>query len=87
VREFYITVHAFRRSLVAGQHLSRRGYNVCRRTTDGGPYQRINSTLITSLSYTDSSVGSSTTYYYVSTAVDFPGVESEYSNQATAVIP
>jgi len=64
------------------------GYNVYRGTTSGGPYTKINSSLITTLSYTDSSVTSGNTYYYVCTAVDLQGVESiYYSNQATAQIP
>lgn len=63
------------------------GYNVYRGTTDGGPYTKINSSLITSLSYTDTAVTSGNTYYYVSTSVDSLGVESTYSNQATAQIP
>ena len=63
------------------------GYNIYRGTTDGGPYVRINTTLVTPLNYTDSSVASSTIYYYVTTAVDPAGVESEYSNQASAKIP
>ena len=63
------------------------GYNMYRSTTDGGPYVRINATLVTPLNYTDSSVASSTIFYYVTTAVDPTGVESEYSNQGTAKIP
>jgi fibronectin type 3 domain-containing protein len=62
------------------------GYNVYRSTINGGPYVKINSTLVNPLTYTDSSVASFTTYYYVTTAVDPAGVESEYSNQATAEI-
>jgi len=62
------------------------GYNVYRSTTNGGPYVKINATLVTPLTYTDSSVAGSTTYYYVTTAVDPAGVESEYSNQASANI-
>jgi hypothetical protein len=63
------------------------GYNVYRGTTNGGPYTKLNSSLITSLSYTDNTVSSGETYYYVSTSVNSSGVESSYSNQATAVIP
>jgi hypothetical protein len=63
------------------------GYNVYRGTTNGGPYTKLNSSLITSLSYTDNTVGSGETYYYVSTSVNSSGVESSYSNQATALIP
>jgi hypothetical protein len=62
------------------------GYNIYRSTIDGGQYVRINATLVISLNYTDSSVASSTIYYYVATAVDTAGVESEYSNQASAQI-
>ena len=63
------------------------GYNVYRGTTNGGPYTKLNSSLITSLSYTDNTVSSGETYYYVSSAVNSAGVESGYSNQAAAVIP
>jgi hypothetical protein len=63
------------------------GYNVYRGTVSGGPYAKINSTLVTPLSYTDSTVQSGTTYYYVTTAVDSSGTESVFSNQVSAVIP
>ena len=63
------------------------GYNVYRGTVSGGPYAKINATLVTPLSYTDSTVQSGTTYYYVTTAVDSRGTESVFSNQVSAVIP
>ena len=63
------------------------GYNVYRSTTNGSGYVKINSSLVAGVSYTDSAVQSSTTYYYVTAAVDSEGNESAYSNQATAVIP
>jgi len=63
------------------------GYNVYRSTTNGSSYVKLNSSLVSGLSYTDSNVQSATTYYYVATAVDGSGNESTYSNQATAVIP
>jgi fibronectin type 3 domain-containing protein len=63
------------------------GYNVYRSTMNGAGYVKINSTLVSLLAYTDTSVQNSTTYYYVTTAVDSTGVESGFSNQATAVIP
>jgi Carboxypeptidase regulatory-like domain len=63
------------------------GYNVYRGTANGGPYTKLNSSLITSVSFTDNTVTSGSTYYYVSTSVNSSGVESGYSNQATAVIP
>jgi hypothetical protein len=63
------------------------GYNVYRGTVSGGPYTKLNSSTNASTSYTDSTVQSGTTYYYVTTAVDDSGEESANSNQATAVIP
>jgi hypothetical protein len=63
------------------------GYNVYRGTSNGGPYSKINPAFVTLFTYTDSSVSSGNTYYYVTTAVDSTGVESAYSNQASAKIP
>ncbi len=63
------------------------GYNVYRGTASGGPYTQINPSLVAALDYTDSTVQDSTTYYYVTTAVDSGGNESIYSNEAPAVVP
>jgi hypothetical protein len=63
------------------------GYNVYRGTVSGGPYTKINSALVTALAYTDSTVQSGTTYYYVTTAVDSGGSESVHSNEVSAPIP
>ena len=63
------------------------GYNIYRGTTSGGPYTIINSSLDSTTAYTDSTVVSGSTYYYVATAVNSSSQESGYSNQATAVIP
>ncbi|MGA7637731.1 MAG: choice-of-anchor D domain-containing protein [Candidatus Acidiferrales bacterium] len=64
------------------------GYNVYRGTTPNGPYStKLNTSLVTTEQYTDSTVVSGQTYYYVVTAVDSNNVESVDSNQATAVIP
>ena len=63
------------------------GYNVYRSTTSGSGFVKINSALLTGLTYSDSNVVSATTYYYVATAVDSNGNESAYSNQVSAVIP
>jgi hypothetical protein len=63
------------------------GYNVYRSNTSGGGYGKINSQLVASLNFTDTSVQSGTTYYYVTTAVDASGNESEYSNESAAIIP
>ena len=63
------------------------GYNVYRSTVSGSGYSKINSSLVGSLNYSDASVQSSQTYYYVTTAVDGSGNESSYSNEAQAIIP
>ena len=63
------------------------GYNVYRGSTSGGPYTKLNSSLDASTTFTDSSVLSGQTYYFVVTAVDSNNVESAYSNEVTATIP
>jgi hypothetical protein len=63
------------------------GYNVYRGSQSGGPYTLVNSSVITGSSFTDSTVVSGSTYFYVTTAVDGSLVESTYSNEAQAVIP
>jgi hypothetical protein len=62
------------------------GYNVYRQVNGTG-YVKIGSTVAPVVAYTDTSVQNGTTYIYVTTAVDSTGVESDYSNPATAVIP
>ena len=61
------------------------GYNVYRASISGGPYSRISSAASTY--YTDATVQSGQTYYYVTTAVDSSGVESGYSNQVAVQVP
>jgi hypothetical protein len=61
-------------------------YNVYRGTVSGGPYTKLGSGVASTL-YTDSTMISGKTYYYVTTAVNNAGQESTYSNQTTAVIP
>lgn len=63
------------------------GYNVYRSTVSGGFYSQINGTLVAGTNYTDSTVQNTTTYFYVTTAVDSTGNESIYSNEAQAMIP
>jgi fibronectin type 3 domain-containing protein len=64
------------------------GYYVYRSTTSGSGYTKLNSGSVASTTtYSDSTVQSGTTYYYVVTAVDGSGTESSYSNQASAIIP
>jgi fibronectin type 3 domain-containing protein len=63
------------------------GYYVYRGTQSGGPYTQITATAVTGTTYTDSSVSSGTTYYYVLTAVGSTGQQSAYSNQTVTSIP
>jgi len=63
------------------------GYNVYRSTVSGSGYARVNSSQVTTLVYTDSTVLNATTYFYVTTAVDASGVESTFSNEVSAAIP
>ena len=63
------------------------GYNVYRGSAGGGPYEMINTALDASTNYTDYTVVSGSTYYYVTTEVNAQGDESAYSNLAKAVIP
>jgi hypothetical protein len=74
------------------------GYNLYRSTTPGGPYTKVNTSLITGRQYDDTSVSSTmaqnninssssaasgTTYYYVVTSVDAQGDESVHSQETS----
>jgi hypothetical protein len=63
------------------------GYNAYRSSTSNGPYAKLNSSLVSSTTYSDQTVQSGSTYYYVTTAVDNQGKESVYSNQSVATVP
>lgn len=63
------------------------GYNIYRSSVSGGPFTRLNPSPIPGTTYWDVTVESGLTYYYVSTAVDYTGAESAYSNEAVATIP
>lgn len=64
-------------------------YNVFRATSSTGPFTTpLNSSPITGLTYTDTSVVAGTTYYYVATAVATGGVQSaDSSPPVQAAIP
>ncbi len=47
----------------------------------------LNSSVVPSTDYTDSSVAAGQTYFYVLTSVDSQGLESVQSSQVKAVIP
>lgn len=59
------------------------GYNVYRSTTSGSNFSKLNASLATSSSYTDTTIANSTTYYYRTTAVDNSGNESSNSSQVS----
>ena len=65
------------------------GYNIYRGTTSlSGPYPTlVNSALITTTTFIDTSVVAGQTYYYVATAVNTGSVSSADSAPTTAVIP
>jgi fibronectin type 3 domain-containing protein len=60
-------------------------FNIFRSTVSGGPYAQVNSSLTPS--FTDTSVTSGQTYYYVVTEADSSGAQSIYSNEAAAPVP
>ena len=61
-------------------------YSVYRSSTSGSSYA-LSASAIGGVSFSDQGVEPATTYYYVVTAVDDQGRESEYSAQVSAVIP
>jgi hypothetical protein len=63
------------------------GYNVYRSAVSGGPYTKVNSVLDPAIQYTDSTVQSGLTYFFVVTSVDSSNVESTFSNEVSATIP
>ena len=63
------------------------GYYMYRGTQSGGPYSRLNSSPQAATDYSDDTVASGQTYYYVVTSVDSASAESSYSNQAKVVVP
>jgi len=63
------------------------GYNVYRGTTTGGPYTKLNSSIVAGLTFTDSTVVAGHTYFYVVTAQDGTGTESVFSVEVSGTIP
>jgi O-glycosyl hydrolase len=60
------------------------GYNVYRSTTSGVDYNKLNSSLLSSSTYTDTNVVNGTTYFYIVTAVDTASNESDGSDEVSA---
>ena len=70
-----------------GSTSSVSGYNVYRSTSSTGTYARMNSSLVASTAFKDTSVASGTTYFYATTAVNSKGQESSYSNKVQVAVP
>jgi hypothetical protein len=91
-----ITVALQASGVPAGDHLATLSWNASPsgvagyfvyRSTNGGPYTKLNTTEDTNLNYTDSALVAGQTYSWVVTAVTSDNIESGYSNQATATVP
>ena len=54
------------------------GYNIYRTTKSKGPYSKINTSPHSNSTFTDSSFQSGETYFYVTTALNKNGKESQY---------
>src|SRR6266516_3073205 len=63
-----------------------KSYNVYRSTTSGGQYAKIASG-VPEPRYSDTTVNSGKTYYYVVTSVDAAGHESGFSAEIKATVP
>ena len=63
------------------------GFNVYRSTVSGGPYTKIDASIIPSPSYSDANLVAGQKYFYVATEVDPTGAESPYSSEVSATIP
>jgi hypothetical protein len=63
------------------------GYFVYRSSQPSGPYAKLNPQASPENSYTDSSIVSGQTYFYVVTSVNSENIESAYSGQASVTVP
>lgn len=63
------------------------GYHVYRGGGSGGPYTKVDSSLIGGLTWTDDTVTAGQAYFYVVIAVDTSGVESVFSNEIGITAP
>jgi len=83
-----VTTNSVSMSWAASTSPNISGYNVYRGATAAGTFSKMNSTLISGTSYTDTTVQPGQTYYYVVTAVNSSNSESQYSSPAAqSVIP
>ena len=63
------------------------GYNIHRGIASGGPYTKVNPSVDAANDYTDATVASGASYFYVVTAVDGAGSESQYSAEVGLPFP
>jgi fibronectin type 3 domain-containing protein len=63
------------------------GYSAYASRVSGGPFVKMTPTPLTSPTYTDTSVQSDRTYYYVVTALNASDQESGFSSEVTAIVP
>jgi hypothetical protein len=81
-----VTNHWVSLSWTASTSSNVAGYNVYRGTASTGPFTKMNSSPINSISAVDNTVVPGQTYYYVATAVDTSGNESAYSSPSPAAV-
>jgi len=63
------------------------GYNLYRSTSATGAQTKVNTSLVTSTTFTDATVAASTAYFYVAKSQNSGGTESAASNQVTTTTP
>lgn len=87
-----VTAHSASLSWTASTSPNIAGYNVYRITSSNStapnpPYTKLNASLVSAVTYQDTTVQAGTSYYYYTTAVDTSNNESAPSNIVQAVIP
>lgn len=63
------------------------GYDIYRGNSQGGPYSKINPSLVTTSDYIDYTIVTGSSYFYVVKAIDKSSNASGYSNEVSAVEP
>jgi Abnormal spindle-like microcephaly-assoc'd, ASPM-SPD-2-Hydin len=63
------------------------GYNVYVGSTSGGPYSRLNTSIVTGTSFVDAGVQSGQTYFFVVTSINSANKESPRSAEVQAAVP
>jgi len=81
------TTHGVSLTWVASASANVAGYNIYRATTPGGPYTRVNSSLVAAITYDDIAVSAGVTYYYVVTTLDTSNGESGFSSEVQGKVP